>query len=97
LDDIAQDDLARLAVQLQNLNHRARFEHPWSVVIDEDDRLNVTTTVAIADTGTGQLAGIVRDGLGRAASLATVVAGLLSVPASDPKERAPIGAGAIRA
>jgi hypothetical protein len=97
VDDVAQGDVARLAVQMHRLNHEARFAHPWSVVIDEHDRLNVTTTVAVADTGVSLLAGIVHDGLGRAASLATVVAGLLSVPASDPPGRAPIGTGALRA
>jgi hypothetical protein len=96
LEDIAQDDVARLAVQLQKLNHEARLEHSWRVVLDDHDRLNVTTTVAVADTGASLLAEIVRDGIGRAASLATIVTGLLSMPASDPDDRAPIGVGAIR-
>jgi len=100
LDDIAENDLGRLAVQLHRLNHEARFEHGWSIVIDDSDSLNVTTTVSLADTRGNMLAEILYDGIDRAASLATVVSGLLSAGEPEPETGATPGmipgAGAIR-
>src|SRR5215471_16975965 len=34
LDDLAEEEVARLALPLHRLNHEARFEHGWIVVID---------------------------------------------------------------
>jgi hypothetical protein len=84
LDEVAENDLARLAVQLLRLNHEARFEHGWSIVLDDANSLTVTTTVSVSATRENMLAEIVYDGIDRAAALSTVVAGLIDVPASDP-------------
>jgi hypothetical protein len=96
LDDVAESEVERLAVQLLRLNHEARFEHGWSVVIDDGNRLNVTTTLSVADTRGSMLTEILYDGIDRAASLSTIVTGLMSAEQSEP-ETGPIpGAGAIR-
>lgn len=95
LDDLAEDDVAQLAVQLHRLNHEARFEHGWSIVIDDDDRLNVSTTVSTAETTGTRLTEILYDGIDRAKALSTVVAGLLSADASEPEPSAG-AAGVIR-
>jgi hypothetical protein len=84
-DDMAKDDMARLALALLRLNHEARFEHGWSIVIDDDNQLDVTTTVAVADTRAGMLGAILYDGIDRAKSLSSVVAELRSAPAFDPE------------
>jgi hypothetical protein len=84
LDDISADDRARLAVQLLKLNHEARFEHVWAIVLDDADALAVTTTVSVSATGPNMLAEILYDGIDRATALSTVVAGLIGLPASDP-------------
>jgi hypothetical protein len=99
LNDIPEDDIARLAVQLLRLNHEARFEHGWSIALDDADGLNVTTTVSVAGTQPSHLAEILYDGIGRAASLSAVVSGLIGAAeaAAAPAETSPIvGAGAIR-
>ena len=84
LDEVAEDNLARLAVQLHRLNHEARFEHGWAIVLDDADNLAVTTTVSLSVTRANMLAEILYDGIDRAAALSTIVAGLIDVPASDP-------------
>jgi hypothetical protein len=84
LDEVAENDLARLAVQLLKLNHEARFEHGWSIVLDDANNLNATTTVSVSATRANTLAEILYDGIDRAAALSTVVAELINVPASDP-------------
>ena len=96
LDDVADDDVARLAVRLLRLNHEARFEHGWSIVLDDDSRLNVTTTVAVADTSGNLLAELLYDGIDRAASLSTIVSGLMSAEPSEPETRPFVTASAIR-
>jgi len=99
VSDLAEDDVSRLAVQLLRLNHEARFEHGWSIVIDDSDRLNVTTTVAVSGTPASLLGEILYDGIDRAQSLSTVVAGLMSAEteaASGPETGASPGAGLIR-
>lgn len=96
LDDVAEDDVARLAVRLLRLNHEARFEHGWSIVLDDDSRLNVTTTVAVADTSGSLLTELLYDGIDRAASLSTIVSGLMSAEPSEPETSAFVTAGAIR-
>ena len=75
-DDLAEDSLARLALQLHRLNHEARFEHAWSVVLDDSNRLNVTTTVDVVHTRAKMLTGILYDGIDRAKALSAVVSGL---------------------
>jgi hypothetical protein len=85
LDDIGKDDVARLALALLRLNHEARFEHGWSVVIDDGNQLNVTTTVAVADTRAGMLGAILYDGIDRAVSLSSIVAELQSASVFDPE------------
>jgi hypothetical protein len=37
LDGVSEDDAGRLAIELLRLNHEARFEHPWSIVLDDYD------------------------------------------------------------
>jgi hypothetical protein len=97
LNGVAEDDVARLAVQLLRLNHEARFEHGWSIVIDDDSRLNVTTTVSVSDTRGNMLAEILYDGIDRAAALSTIVSGLLSGEGSaDPETFAIAGVDTIR-
>jgi hypothetical protein len=99
LDDLAEEEVARLAVPLHRLNHEARFEHAWIVVIDDHSGLNVTTTVAVADTRANTLTGILYDGIDRASALTAVVSGILSAAAADPEEPEPTpasGAGVIR-
>jgi hypothetical protein len=96
LNDLPEEVVVRLAVQLLRLNHEARFEHGWSIVIDDNDRLNVTTTVSLSETRGNMLAEILYDGIDRATSLSTVVSGLISVPASEPATSPTAGAGAIR-
>src|SRR5947207_12483488 len=100
LDDIGEDAAARLAVQLLRLNHEARFEHGWSIVLDDSDRLTVTTTVALADTRGNMLAEILYDGIDRATALSTIVSGLIDAKPPEPETSAGVGAipgaGAIR-
>jgi hypothetical protein len=84
LDELAGNDLARLALQLLRLNRAARLEHDWSVVLDEADNLAVTTTVSQSATGANVLAAILQDGIDRAAALSRVVAGLIGIVAPDP-------------
>jgi hypothetical protein len=64
-------------------------------VIDDDDRLNVSTTVSTAETTGTRLTEILYDGIDRAKALSTVVAGLLSADASEPEPSAG-AAGVIR-
>lgn len=85
MDELAEDDLARLTVQLLRLNHEARFEHGWSIVLDDGSNLTVTTTVSVSATPAKMLTEILYDGVDRAAALSTVVAGLIDVPAADPE------------
>lgn len=99
LDEVADNDRARLAVQLLRLNHEARFEHGWSIVLDDADHLTVTTTVALSATRANELTAILYDGIDRAAALSTVVAELIGLPDSDPDPEPahiPVGS-AIRA
>jgi hypothetical protein len=98
LGDVAESEVERLAVQLLRLNHEARFEHGWSVVIDEGNRLNVTTTLSVADTRGSMLTEILYDGIDRAASLSTIVSGLMSAAGSELETEigAVPGAGVIR-
>ena len=96
LDDIPEDAVRLLAVQLLRLNHEARFEHGWSIVIDDNDRLTVTTTVSLSGTRGNMLAEILYDGIDRAAALSAIVSGLISAGASAPGTSAIAGAGAIR-
>jgi hypothetical protein len=96
LDDVAEDDVARLAARLLRLNHEARFEHGWCIVLDDDSRLNVTTTVAVADTSGSLLAELLYDGIDRATSLSTIVSGLMSAEPSEPETSPFVTAGAIR-
>jgi hypothetical protein len=96
LDDMAEDDVARLAVPLLRLNHEARFEHGWSIVIDDGNRLNVTTTIVLADTPGSRLAEILYDGIDRAAALSAIVSGLVNARASEAEPGPIVGAGAIR-
>jgi hypothetical protein len=85
LDDIAKEDVPRLALALLRLNHEARFEHGWRIVIDDGNQLNVTTTVAVADIRANVLGTILYDGIDHAKSLSSVVAELRSAPAFDPE------------
>lgn len=96
LDDAPENDLARLAVQLLRLNHEARFEHGWSIVIDDANRLNITTTVSVSATSGNKLTEILYDGIDRAAALSVVFSGLLNAAASDRDTSAVAGVGAIR-
>ena len=96
LDDVEENDRARLAVQILRLNHEARFEHGWSIVLDDSNRLNVTTTLSLADTRASMLAEILYDGIDRAASLSTIVSGLIDAKPPQPETGAMPGAGAIR-
>jgi len=96
LDDSAEDDVARLAVQLLRLDHEARFEHGWRIVLDDNDRLNVTTTVAVPGTRGNELRDILYDGVERARALSAVVAGLLGAGAPEPETTEMPGTGAIR-
>ena len=98
LGDVAESEIERLAVRLLRLNHEARFEHGWSVVIDEGNRLNVTTTLSVADTRGSMLTEILYDGIDRAASLSTIVSGLMSAEESELETEigAVPGAGVIR-
>jgi hypothetical protein len=89
LDDAAEDGFARLAVQLHRLNHEARFEHGWSVVLDDSNRLNVTTTVDVTHTRAKMLTGILYDGLDRAKALSAVVSGLAGALESEPEPDEP--------
>jgi hypothetical protein len=98
LDGIAESDLARLAVQLLRLNHEARFEHGWSIVLDDANNLTVTTTVSLSATRENMLAEILYDGIDRATALSTIVAGLISAETSDPEsepEPRPVPAGSM--
>ena len=85
LDELAEDGLGQLALQLHRLNHEARFEHAWTIVLDDDNGLNVTTTVDVRHTRAKMLAGLLYDGIDRAKALSAVVAGLISVPESEPE------------
>jgi len=76
LDGLAEGDVGRLAVQLHRLNHEARFEHGWSIVLDDSNRLNVTTTVDVTHRQAKMLPGILYDGIDRAKALSAVVSGL---------------------
>jgi hypothetical protein len=97
LKDVGEDDIARLAVQLLRLNHEARFEHGWAIVLNDGDGLTVTTTVSVSGTRPSQLAEILYDGIDRAASLSAVVSGLIgAVEAAEPETTAVAGTGVIR-
>src|SRR5262245_33504515 len=63
LEDLRESDVARLAVQLLKLNHEARFEHGWSIVIDDDDMLSVTTTLRLDAVRGNRLAEILYEGI----------------------------------
>jgi hypothetical protein len=90
LHDLAEDAVAGLAVPLLRLNHEARFEHAWAIVLDDESRLNVTTTVALTHTSGRHLAELLYDGIDRAAALSKLVAELVDLPEEPEPESAPI-------
>ena len=78
LADVSEESLAQLAVQLLRINHEARFEHGWQIVLDDDDTIGITTTLSMSATDAETLAMVLVDGIERACALAEVVSGLLS-------------------
>lgn len=76
LQDSDELTLARIATLMLRLNDEARFEHQWQVVLDADDRLCVTTSVAIADTNAELLGDLFQEGLDRATALSNGLSGV---------------------
>ena len=77
LNEVDDALLGAVGLALLRLNQEARFEHGWAIVLDEDDRLSITTTVVMAQTASQALNEIIADGLDRAASLQEAVAGMI--------------------
>lgn len=78
LAELQHGDASRLALDMMKLNHDARFEHRWMIIIDDDDMMSITTQVDIAATDSLVLGEILSDGVERAGMLAEAVNGLLS-------------------
>ena len=78
LHELGEEALAALALDLMRLNHEARFEHGWVAVIDDEDWLSVSTTVAVAATLGEALGECLWDGLARATQLQAVAQSLQS-------------------
>lgn len=82
-------DASRLALDMMKLNHDARFEHRWMIIIDDDDMMSITTQVATAATDANALGEILFDGIERSALLAAAVNGLLSEQVTQIQAAAP--------
>lgn len=50
LNEVDDALLGAVGLALLRLNQEARFEHGWAIVLDEDDRLSITTTLVMAQT-----------------------------------------------
>ena len=77
LNEVDDALLGAVGLALLRLNQEARFEHGWAIVLDEDDRLSITTTLVMAQTASQALNEIIADGLDRAVSLQEAVAGMI--------------------
>lgn len=77
LNEVDDALLGAVGLALLRLNQEARFEHGWAIVLDEDDRLSITTTLVMGQTASQALNEIIADGLDRAASLQEAVAGMI--------------------
>lgn len=89
LADVPPGRAHQLAWELMKLNHEARFEHAWTVVIDDDDVLSITTTVPIRAMNGDALAETLFDGVERAAQLGAVAEGLLAALGGSAQPQAP--------
>jgi hypothetical protein len=85
---VNESDLAKLALQMLRLNHDARFEHDWVVILDDEDMLCVSTTIELGLTPPESLGDRLSDGLARARILVTLSDELMGLvnetPASAP-------------
>jgi hypothetical protein len=95
LEDLEENELARLAVQMLGLNHEARFEHAWTIVLDDNRNLNVTTTVSAFATTGQALIEILYDGIDRASTLSAAVSALIAIP-PPASARGMVAGGGIR-
>ena len=77
LYDCGDEELGTVSVALLKLNQEARFEHGWAIVLDEQDRLSITSTVVMASTAAQALNELVADGLERAQALAEAVSAMV--------------------
>jgi hypothetical protein len=77
LHEIDDALLGAVGLALLRLNQEARFEHGWTIVLNEDDLLSITTTLMMAQTTSQALNEIIAEGLNRAASLEEAVAGMI--------------------
>ena len=96
LAEVPQGSAHRLAWELMKLNHEARFEHEWAVIIDDDDVLSISATVIIGAMRGEALAETLFDGVERAAQLAAVAHGLLAALSGGTQQPAPRLSGHLR-
>lgn len=57
-----------LALILQ-INEAARFEHDWTILLDGEMQVTISTRAALAGLGHGDLEALMADGVGRAQAL----------------------------
>lgn len=96
LAEVPQGSAHRLVWELMKLNHEARFEHEWAVIIDDDDVLSISATVIIGAMRGEALGETLFDGVERAARLATVAQGLLAAFSGSSQQPAPRLSGHLR-
>ncbi len=77
MHNCGDEELGTVSVALLKLNQEARFEHGWAIVLDEQDRLSITSTALMASTSAQALNELVADGLERAQALAEAVSAMV--------------------
>ena len=82
-DALAQ---ARVALLAMRLNDEARFEHAWQIVLDEEERLCISSAVVMSDTSAEALVEVLADGLARATILGEWVDGVLSLQSAHAEQ-----------
>lgn len=75
---------AQLGPLLLQLNEVARFEHNWSIVMDERGQVSLSTSAPVAKIAVSELENLIADGIERAQTLATLLTQFANPEPTDP-------------